>query len=204
MTSTISHPPAVITISQPVTNIVSSCNSVTQSVSPSINAPVSSSSYHLPQATAGSVLSCLLNQMVHTFSIRNIIMPDNLFWITFVSGNISRCQGCQQKVLRGQNGKPPDDLVLQHKEHVLFQNPQTGIFQLSHDLHNVYYHLRQACITKKYLSFNPSDHIRISTDNLAKLSAIHKTCILKEFSITLILNNFQLETAQFQACHFFL
>ena len=45
----------------------------------------------------------------------------DLFWVMMISGNISRCQGCSGKILRGGNGKPlppPDNLVVQHKEHV--------------------------------------------------------------------------------------
>ena len=67
----------------------------------------------------------------------------HLFYITYISRNISRCQGCSGKILRTSTGKPlppPDDLVVQHKEHVLFQNQKTGNFQLSHDFCNVYYH----------------------------------------------------------------
>ena len=41
---------------------------------------------------------------------------------------ISRCQGC-----RGKIDHTLDDLVIQHKEHVLFQNPHTGRWEMSHD-----------------------------------------------------------------------
>ena len=61
----------------------------------------------------------------------------------FVKGNISRCSGCGQRNLRGVDGKPkqpPYDLCLQHKEYVIFENPHTGMHQLSSDLRNVYYH----------------------------------------------------------------
>ena len=37
-----------------------------------------------------------------------------LFWVMIVSGNISRCQGCSEKILRGVDGKslpPPDDNI---------------------------------------------------------------------------------------------
>ena len=67
----------------------------------------------------------------------------HLFYVMYISRNISRCQGCSGKILRAPDGKPlppPDDLVIQHKEQVLYQNPKTGNFQLSHDFRNVYYH----------------------------------------------------------------
>ena len=54
----------------------------------------------------------------------------DLFWVFFITGNISRCQGCTG-ILRAGTGKPlppPDDIVVQHKEHVLFQNPHSSDF----------------------------------------------------------------------------
>ena len=57
-------------------------------------------------------------------------------WLCFVRGNISRCNGCKGKI--GRQGKkplpPPDDVVLRHRETVVFQNPNTGVFQASHSL----------------------------------------------------------------------
>lgn len=69
----------------------------------------------------------------------------------YLRGNISRCTGCGSRDLRNTEGKPhapPEDLCLQHKEHVTFENPRTGTKQLSHDLRNVYYHARHRCILK--------------------------------------------------------
>ncbi len=65
----------------------------------------------------------------------------------FSNSRISRCQGC-----RGKIDHTHDDLVIQHKEHVLFQNPHTGgshtgRWEMSHDLRNTYYH---ACVTLKH------------------------------------------------------
>ena len=81
----------------------------------------------------------------------------NAFWLTFVKGNISRCAGCGQRTLRGEDGKPrlpPHNLCLQHKEHVLFENPYTGGHQLSAELRNMYYHAQQHCVLLKHKDFN--------------------------------------------------
>ncbi len=91
------------------------------------------------QATTHSALSSLITQVL-AGARSNTIDPNHLFWILTVSGNISRCQGCAGKILRAADGKPLPPPVLQHKEQVLFQNPKTGTFQLSHDFRNVYYH----------------------------------------------------------------
>ena len=113
----------------------------------------------------------------------------DLFWVMMISGNISRCQGCSGRILRGGDGKPlppPDDLVVQHKEYVLFQNPKSGIFQVSRDLRNVYYHPRLSCIRSKFPSFQAGQQLRISKEALCKLSAVHKDHIVKEFGIKFI------------------
>ena len=56
------------------------------------------------------------------------------FYLVFVKGNISRCAGCGKRDLRDPDGKvhlPPDDLCLQRKEFVTFENPHTGLHQKS-------------------------------------------------------------------------
>ena len=50
-----------------------------------------------------------------------------------------------------------DQIVLQHKEHVLFQNPHTGRWQMSRDLRNTYYHARLSCVATKHLDFSPGE-----------------------------------------------
>ena len=46
------------------------------------------------------------------------------FCVMFLNARISRCQGCRGQIEQGCPS--PHDIVLQHKEHVLFQNPNTG------------------------------------------------------------------------------
>lgn len=116
------------------------------------------------------------------------IDPHCLFWVVIVSGNISRCLGCFERIMRGPDGKPlppPDDLVLQHKEQVMFQNPKTGNFQLSYDLRNVYYHARLVCVRRKYSIFNGPQYRRVSYDVQGCLTSQHKVYLAKEFSIRL-------------------
>ena len=66
------------------------------------------------------------------------------FWVTFVFGNVSCCNGCKGKIACDPNKKalpPPDDIVLQHKEYVVYQNSRTGyLYEQSKDVCNVYYH----------------------------------------------------------------
>ena len=112
----------------------------------------------------------------------------HLFYIMYISGNISRCQGCSGKILRTSTGKPlppPDDLVVQHKEQVLFQNQKTGNFQLSHDFRNVYYHPRLSCIKRKFPSFLATQHLRINPDVATMLTSVHKNHLFQEFQFQL-------------------
>ena len=171
---------------------------------------VQATSASSPQAVAANLVSKLISQLscsrvsnpvtptVDTTSVAhnpvtmspnntgNVIDPHYLFWVMIVFGNISRCQGCSERIMRGPSGKPlppPDDLVLQHKEQVTFQNPKTGNFQLSCDLRNVYYHARMACVRRKYPTFNGQQHLRISNDVQHCLSSQHKAYLAEEFNI---------------------
>ena len=115
-----------------------------------------------------------------------VIDPNYLFWVVILSGNISRCQGCSKKILRNSDGKvlpPPNDLVLQHKERVLFNNPKTGMYQLSVDHRNVYYHARLSCVKLKFPSFSPGQHVRVNKDTFVRLTHVHKEFISQEFGI---------------------
>ena len=50
----------------------------------------------------------------------------------------------------------------QHKERVLFLIPHTGVYQLSHDYHNVYYyHARNACVYTHFNDFCADIHIKV-------------------------------------------
>ena len=82
--------------------------------------------------------------------------PAGIFWVMVISGNISHCQDCSGKILQGESGKPLYDLVVQHKEHVLFQNPRSRTFKLSREFRNVYYHPRLSYIRNKISSFQAS------------------------------------------------
>ena len=106
------------------------------------------------------------------------------FYLTFVHGNISRCTGCKKRNLRTPDRvphPPPDDLCLQHKEYVVFENPHTGLHQMSSDLRNVYYHARKECLVKEAKIIVPH-HVR------AKLNTVHMHHVMKEFGLN-IFNN---------------
>ena len=120
------------------------------------------------------------------------IEPHNLFWLVLLAGNISRCQGCGGKIERGIDGKvlpPPNDLVVQHKEQVIFQNPHSGIFQLSRDYRNVYYHPRLLCLQRKFPTFEAAKHIRVSNQVFNRLTVTHKDYLKKEFAIQFSINS---------------
>lgn len=104
------------------------------------------------------------------------------FWIYFVKGNISRCNGCKNRIGRLP---PPGDIVLQHKERVLFLNPNTGVYQLSRDYRNVYYHALNSCVCPHFNDFNADVHIKVDCSVKDKLSGIHVQHMSKEFNINL-------------------
>ena len=117
-------------------------------------------------------------------------MPDkDIFWLHFVKGNISRCNGCGKRDLRGDDGRPkppPYDLCIQHKEYVLFENPRTGMHQMSWDPRNVYYHAKRSCVTQKYGNFNPICALKIAQDVKSKLTKVHFAYLLSEFGLSFL------------------
>ena len=110
------------------------------------------------------------------------------FWILFIFGNISRCNGCKGRISRDQNKKllpPPDDIVFGHKEYVIFQNQRSGMFEQSRDKRNVYYHPWKTCIAPHFSDFDPKKHIVVLESVKGKLLHMHKQFILKEFGVLL-------------------
>ena len=104
----------------------------------------------------------------------------------FFRGNISRCNGCKGKI--GRQGKkplpPPDDVVLRHRETVVFQNPNTSIFQASHKPRNVYYHAWKTCVAAHFCHFNAAMHIRIE-EVKESLTTVHIRHLAEKFNINI-------------------
>ena len=110
------------------------------------------------------------------------------FIVGFVHGNIPRCNGCKGRISRGEDGKPlpaPNDLVLRHREHVIFQNPNTGLFQQSRDKRNVYYHAQRTCVAPHFLNFVSEQHVQVDPAITSQLVMAHKELLLNEFGVIL-------------------
>ena len=108
------------------------------------------------------------------------------FWVAFIFGNVSRCNGCKGKILRGEDKSalpPPYDIVLGHKEYVIFQTSYSPVFQQSWDKRNVYYHPQKTCIEPNFCDFNPLHHISISEPVKARLLYEHKMLLQSEFGL---------------------
>ena len=90
------------------------------------------------------------------------------FCVVLTNSRISRCQGC-----RGQIDHKCEQVVLQHKEHVLFQNPHTGRWQMSRDLRNTYYHARLNCVATKHPDFSPREILVGAVKDSLNLSALN-------------------------------
>ena len=191
-----------------VSNAGPSCSQgahVSGNSTPVVAQAPSSGQIGLPQKSpAVNVIAGLLQQIVSSSGSRPsaslshpsvLVQPSpriemsNLFWVMFLTGNISRCQGCGGKIERGADGKvlpPPNDLVVQHKEQVVFQNPNTGTFQLSRDNRNVYYHPRLLCLQRKFSSFEAAKHIKVSQQIFLRMTIVHKQYLTEQFAIQII------------------
>lgn len=99
------------------------------------------------------------------------------FYLVFLSGNISKCSGCNNKYNKPAN--PPCDLIVQHQEW-RFYTPNSGVEQQS-KFSNAYYRLNLLCIQRKWPYFN-LPHIVISNDVKLRLTEVHYN--LLEFLLT--------------------
>ena len=63
----------------------------------------------------------------------------------------------------------------------MFENPRTGLHQLSHDLRNVYYHAWKGCVGEQA-------KIIVPVDVKTKLNSVHMHHLMQEFGLN-ILNN---------------
>ena len=107
------------------------------------------------------------------------------FWVALLFGNVSRCKG---KIVHGPDNKPlppPDNLVLGHKEIVIFNNPKTGRFEQSSDKCNVYYHPWKTYVDPNFADFNPSCHLMVKRDVKSKLQPSHIQLLETELGIKL-------------------
>ena len=79
---------------------------------------------------------------------------------------------------------PSDDIVLGHKEYMIFSNPRSGLFVQSREKRNVYYHIRGCYVLPYFVDFDCRS-IVIPENVKVKLQVKHKELLHKEFNLTL-------------------
>ena len=131
----------------------------------------------LPQTSVGQ--SFKYSSVYSASSDSSVGQP---FCVMFLNARISRCQGCKGRIEQGQPS--PGDIVLQHKEHVLFQNPRSGAWQMSKELRNTYYHPRMGCIAPRHPGFSSSE-IQVREDVREVLNHTHLSHLNSEFGFIL-------------------
>ncbi len=122
-------------------------------------------------------------------SAQSLPSVDTPFWMAFIFGNISCCNGCKGRFFRVTTRTfclcLMIIIVFGHKEFVLFQNPQSGKFEQSKERRNVYYHPWKTCIAPHFWDFNTEQHILISQSVCDKLQSEHKLLLHSEFGLAL-------------------
>ena len=68
---------------------------------------------------------------------------------------------------------------------MLFQNPNTGMYQLSREPRNVYYHVEMSCISPHFCDFNLAVHIRVDATAKAKLTDVDIRHISEQFNLNI-------------------
>jgi len=64
-------------------------------------------------------------------------------------------------------------------------NLHTGIYQLSRDQRNVYYHALKDCVSSQFGDINVNIHMRIEQSTKENLSDVHLQHLLHEFELHL-------------------
>ena len=88
---------------------------------------------HIPTVVYGPMV------VPDTASVDKVNIVTEIFFPCFVKGNISRYYGCGKHNLRVLV------LCVQHKEQVLYENPNISLYKVLSDLRNVCYHPSLAC-----------------------------------------------------------
>ena len=68
---------------------------------------------------------------------------------------------------------------------VVFQNPNNGVFQASHEPRNVYFYAWKTCIASQFCDFNAAVHIKIDEEVKRALSTVHLRHLAEEFNISM-------------------
>ena len=173
---------------QPSLNSSVHSNFVVPQSSPStsfvIPQPSPNSSFIVPQPSLSSNFVVSQSSAISPQQQRPRV--DTPFWMVFIFGNVSRCNGCKGRISRGEDKKPlppPDDIVLGHKEYIVYHNSKTGNFEQSREKRNVYYHPWRTCIAPNFCDFDPTQHIIVPDSVRGKLLTVYKALILREFSV---------------------
>ena len=127
-------------------------------------------------------IKCTITRSIHLHSTSSESCVGQPFCVMFLNARILRCQGCRGKIEQGHPS--PGDIVLQHKEYVLFQNPRTGNWQMSKDLRNTYYHPRLQCIAHLHQGFSSSEML-VRDDVRQNLNVTHVSHLNTEFVLVL-------------------
>lgn len=156
------------------------------SLDSSLVIPQLSSNFVVPQPSPNPnlVVPCAQTSSVSSRLQRPCVSSP--FWLVFIFGNVSRCNGCKGRISRGEDKKPlppPDDIVFGHKEYIIYQNSKSGNFEQSREKRNVYYHPWRTCIAPHFCDFDATRHITVPESVSEKLTSIHRAFILKEFSV---------------------
>lgn len=164
---------------QPASQHQASLTSVTEGISATVYNTGNTLNYIAPPSQPPPLLHVSPGSSQSPSSDFSVGQP---FRLMFLNARISRCQGCRGQILQGCPS--PQDLVFQHKEHVLFLNPNTGNWQLSRDLRNTYYHTLLRCLSAKHPDFTASE-IQVSCDVRARLNSVHTSFLINEFGLAL-------------------
>ena len=117
--------------------------------------------YHSPSSTVSQGILSSVPVSVRSQEQRPCV--ETPFWVVFIFGNISRCNGCKGRISRDHDKKvlpPPDDIVFGHKDHPW-----------------------KTCIAPHFSDFDPNRHIVVQDAVKEKLLHVHGQFLFSEFGV---------------------
>lgn len=105
------------------------------------------------QPCAGSIFRTTQHGVASSaFSTANALERFNLKWVP--GTRVSKCYGCGNKIENPPQALP-DDLIIVYRAVREYRDRITGQLQTSTSAQNVHFHLRAACVSKRYPDFHP-------------------------------------------------
>ena len=108
------------------------------------------------------------------------MVPFSLKWLPGTT--VSRCYGCGMEIMNPPTAGP-DDLIIVHRDFRCYRERETGQERWTTQPQNIHFHLRIACVQRRYPGFSGS-YLAIPRAFMNHLRQEHFQRLFDEFGLT--------------------